>query len=110
MPRKMRRAALRSALTVKAAEQSLVVVDQVSVAEPKTKLMAEAINRLVGDASVLILIPQKDANYNMVMRSANNLADAKTLMASYLNIRDLLSFDKLMIPLGALDVLESYLG
>jgi large subunit ribosomal protein L4 len=110
MPRKMRRAALRSALTVKAAEQSLVVVDQVSVAEPKTKLMAEAINRLVGDASVLILIPQKDANYDMVMRSANNLADAKTLMASYLNIRDLLSFDKLMIPLGALDVLESYLG
>jgi large subunit ribosomal protein L4 len=110
MPRKMRRAALRSALTVKAAEQSLVVVDQVSVAEPKTKLMAEAIDRLVGDASVLILIPQKDANYDMVMRSANNLADAKTLMASYLNIRDLLSFDKLMIPLGALDVLESYLG
>lgn len=110
MPRKMRRAALRSALSVKAAEQGLVVVDQVSVAEPKTKLMAEALNRLVGDASVLILIPEKDANYEMVIRSSNNLAEAKTLMASYLNIRDLLSFDKLMIPLPALDVLESYLG
>ena len=47
MPRKMRQAALRSALSVKASEASVVVVDDVVLAEPKTRLMAEALDRLV---------------------------------------------------------------
>ena len=110
MPLKMRRAALRSALSVKAAENSVVVVDAVTVSEPKTRLMAKALDGLVGDASVLILIPEKNTEYEMVNRSTNNLPDAKTLLASYVNIRDLLSYDKLMIPLSALDVLVGQLG
>lgn len=110
MPLKMRRAALRSALSVKAAENSVVVVDAVSVSEPKTRLMAKALDGLVGDASVLILIPEKNTEYEMVNRSTNNLPDAKTLLASYVNIRDLLNYDKLMIPLPALDLLASQLG
>jgi len=59
MPRKMRLAALRSALSVKAAEECIIVVDELKVAEPKTRLMASALNTLVGNNSVLILIPQK---------------------------------------------------
>jgi large subunit ribosomal protein L4 len=110
MPRKMRRAALRSALTVKAAEDGLVVIEELVLSEPKTRLMAEALNRLVGDASVLILIPDKDGNYEGIIRSANNLPEAKTLLANYLNIRDLLGYDKVMLPLEALDVLAAYLG
>lgn len=110
MPRKMRRAALRSALTVKASEAGIVVVEELEVSEPKTRLMAKALNTLVGDASALILIPEKNAGYEAVIRSTNNLPDAKTLMATYLNIRDLLSFDKLVLPLKALDVLATYLG
>jgi large subunit ribosomal protein L4 len=58
MPRKMRRAALRSALSVKAADNEIVVLDKLVLAEPKTRLMA-ALNRLVGDAKVLILIPRR---------------------------------------------------
>lgn len=110
MPRKMRRAALRSALSVKASEQAIVLVDALSLPEPKTRLMAQALTRLVGDATVLILIPEKNDSYELVMRSANNLVDAKTLLANYLNIRDLLRFDKVVIPVQALDVLVSYLG
>jgi large subunit ribosomal protein L4 len=110
MPRKMRRAALRSALTVKAAEDGLVVIEELVLSEPKTRLMAEALNRLVGDASVLILIPDKDGNYEGIIRSANNLPEAKTLLANYLNIRDLLGYDKVMLPLEALDVLAAHLG
>jgi large subunit ribosomal protein L4 len=110
MPRKMRRAALRSALTVKAAEDGLVVIEELVLSEPKTRLMAEALNRLVGDASVLILIPDKDGNYEGIIRSANNLPEAKTLLANYLNIRDLLGYDKVMLPLEALDVLAANLG
>lgn len=110
MPRKMRRAALCSALSAKAAESGIVVLDELSVSEPKTRLMAQALDRLVGEASVLILVPEVTAEYDMVLRSANNLPDAKTLFASYLNIRDLLGYEKLLMPLKSLDVLVSFLG
>ena len=110
MPRKMRRAALRSALSAKAAGSDIVVLDELSVAEPKTRLMAQALDQLVGTSSVLILIPESAAGYDMVVRSANNLPDAKTLLANYLNIRDLLGYDKVLMPLKALDVLVSFLG
>jgi large subunit ribosomal protein L4 len=110
MPRKMRRAALRSALSVKAAEMGIVLVEALTLPEARTRLMAQALNRLVGEASVLILIPEKTENYELVVRSTNNLPDAKTLMASYLNIRDLLGYDKLIMPVQALDVLASFLG
>ena len=110
MPRKMRRAALRSALSVKAAEQGIVVVDVLALPEPKTRLMAKALDSLVGQDSALILIPEKTEGYELVTRSANNLPDAKTIMASYLNIRDLMKYDRLVLPLPALDVLVSILG
>jgi len=110
MPRKMRRAALRSALTVKAAEASIVVLDVLEVSDAKTRIIAKSLEQLVGDASVLILIPEKNGDYEIVMRSVNNLPDAKTLLANYLNIRDLLGYEKVILPLKALDVIESYLG
>ena len=63
----------------------------------------------LANATVLILVAEKDAEYDMVARSTNNLPDAKLLMANYLNIRDLLGYDKLVMPLKALDVLKSFL-
>ncbi len=110
MPKKMRRAALRSALSAKAAASEIVVLDELTLPEAKTRLMASSLNTLVGNASALILIPAKDANYEPVIRSTNNLPDAKTLLANYLNIRDLMLYDKVVMPLKALDVLVSYLG
>ncbi|HSQ26133.1 MAG TPA: 50S ribosomal protein L4 [Anaerolineales bacterium] len=110
MPRKMRRAALRSALSVKAAEQGIVILDTLALPEVKTRLMAQALDRLVGDASVLILIPEKNGEYEKVVLSTNNLPDAKTIMANYVNVRDLLGYDRLVLPLPALDVLVSFLG
>lgn len=109
MPRKMRRAALRSALSVKAAESCIVVVDELKLPEPKTRLMAKALDALVGESSALILIPEKD-RYEDVIRSTNNLPDAKVLLAGYLNIRDLLYFDKVVLPKASLDVIAANLG
>lgn len=109
MPLKMRRAALRSALSVKAADAGIIVVDDLVLAEPKTKLMAQALNRLVGASSALVVIPEKSAAYDVIVRSTNNLPEAKVLMAGYLNIRDILSFDKVVLPLQVLDVLKSTL-
>lgn len=110
MPLKMRRAALRSALSVKASEQNVVVLDVLAATEPKTKWMAQTLNRLVGDASALILLPEQNPDYDLVARTTNNIPDAKTLLASYLNIRDLFVYDKLVLPLPAIDVLVKILG
>jgi large subunit ribosomal protein L4 len=110
MPKKMRRAALRSALSAKAAEAGIVVIDEIVLDEPKTRLMADALNKIVGESSALVLMAEKDQAYDTVMRSADNLADAKILLASYLNIRDLLGYDKVVLPLKALDVLKAHLG
>ncbi len=109
MPVKMRRAAMRSALSVKAKDAGLIIVDELVLAEPKTKLMAQALRALVGEASALVLVAEKDTAYDMVLRSINNLPDAKLLMANYLNIRDLLNYDKLVVPLKAIDVLKAQL-
>jgi len=110
MPRKMRRAALRSALSVKAADASVVIVDDLALSAPKTRLMAEALGNLVGDASALVLMPEKDQTYDVAMRTTDNIPDAKVLLAGYLNIRDLLGYDKLILPLKTLDVLKAHLG
>jgi len=110
MPKKMRHAALRSALSAKAADAGIVVIDDVTLAEPKTRLMAEALGKLVGNASVLLLMPEKDQSYDLAMRSADNLADTKILLAAYLNIRDLLGYDKVILPLKSLDTIQAHLG
>ncbi|MCC6146379.1 MAG: 50S ribosomal protein L4 [Anaerolineaceae bacterium] len=109
MPRKMRQAALRSALSVKAAEAGVVVVDELALQEPKTRLMVQALNALVGESSALVLIPGKDS-YEGVIRSTNNIPDAKILQANYLNIRDLMMFDKVVLPLAVLDRITEHLG
>lgn len=110
MPRKMRQAALRSALSAKAAASGIVVLEALQLPETKTRLMAQALDRLVGDASALVLIPEKNDEYQKVVLSTGNLPDAKTLLASYLNVRDLLVYDRLVLPLPALEVLVSILG
>jgi large subunit ribosomal protein L4 len=110
MPRKMRRAALRSALSVKAAEQEIVVVDEVKLKEPKTKEMNAALKKLVGEDSALILLPKSGENESLVARSTRNLPYAKTIFANYLNIRDLLGYDKIVLPLEALDVITDQLS
>jgi large subunit ribosomal protein L4 len=110
MPKKMRLAALRSALSAKAADAGIVVVDEFKADEMKTRVMATALNTLVGGASALLLMPAKDTTYDNVTRVANNIPDAKVMLVNYLNIRDLLGFDKVVLPLQSLDALSAHLG
>lgn len=107
MPRKMRRAALRSALSVKAGNGDIVVLNDIAMDAPKTKEMVGVMERLVDSSSALLLLAEPNEN---VEKSARNLTDVKTLRITYLNIRDLLGYDKLVIPLAALDVLSGFLG
>lgn len=109
MPKKMRQAALRSALSVKAAELGVVVVDELILSEIKTRVMVDALKNLVGQSTALVVLAEKDQAYDAVMRSADNIADAKVLLAGYLNIRDLFGYDKLILPVKALDALVASL-
>jgi large subunit ribosomal protein L4 len=108
MPRQMRRAALRSALSVKAGDGQIIVIDELNLDGLKTKNMAATLAALVGAGqTTLVLLPAKN---DAVERSLRNLDSAKYLRANYLNIRDLLGYDKVLLPLGALEVIQGYLG
>jgi large subunit ribosomal protein L4 len=107
LPKKMNAAALRSALSVKAAADQIVVVDAFAFDAPKTKVMVQALSALgVSSDSVLMVIAEKNV---AVMRSANNLPNVKTILSGYLNIRDLLGYDKVLLSKDALDHLELWL-
>lgn len=110
MPRKMRQAALRSALSAKAAEAGVVVIEEFSLSEAKTKAMAQTLKNLVGASTALVVLPEKDQAYDLVTKTTNNLSDTKVLLAGYLNIRDLFGYDKLILPVKALDALVATLG
>lgn len=109
MPRKMRRAALRSALSVKASENSIVIVDELTLPEAKTRVMAGVLSNLVGQDTALVVIPEK-ASFEEVIRTTNNLPGTKVLLANYINIRDILKYQKVVFPLASLNVVESFLG
>ena len=107
MPRKMRRQALRSALSVKAAESQIVLLDGIEMAGPKTKEIKGILDNLGIESTALILLPQRD---EAILRSVSNLSEVRTLVAQYLNVRDLLKFDYLLVPLASLEVIEGILG
>ena len=110
MPKKMRQAALRSALSAKAAEAGVVIVADLTLEEAKTRLVSKSLTKLVGDSTALVLLPKKDQSYATAMRTMNNMVEAKVLLAGYLNIRDLFGYDKLVMPVATLDALVATLG
>lgn len=107
MPKRMRRLALRSALSVKARDEQIVLVDAFPLERPRTKDLLAILAQLpVGD-SVLIALPEED---QAVELSARNIAGVKTLRVNYLNIRDLFTYDTLLMPVGSLDVIHTLWG
>ncbi|OGO04323.1 MAG: 50S ribosomal protein L4 [Chloroflexi bacterium RBG_13_54_9] len=103
MPKKMRRLALKSVLSAKAAEGNLVVVDEFGLETPKTKDMVRILEALGVESSALIVTPEKDEN---VVRSAGNIAGVKTLPAHVLNVADLLSHKDLIMTVEAVREVE----
>jgi len=108
MPKKMQRLALRSALSAKLASDQIVVIDQVAIDAPKTKTAVKMLSALgVADQSVLLVTPEKNV---AVWKSVHNLPQVKLLQFGYLNIRDLLGYDLLLLTREAVDAIELWLG
>jgi len=107
MPKKMRRLALRSALSAKAAGEQIVVVDELAFDKPKTRNMIQALSNLQIEGSAVVLLPERNEN---VEKSISNLADVKYLRVNYLNIKDLLGYDYVIMPKAAVEIIEGMLG
>ena len=107
MPRKMRRLALRSALSAKLADSGIVLLESLALEAPRTRGMLDVLGNLQVESSALILLPERDVN---VEQSARNIPDVKTLQATCLNVIDILKYDKLIVPVKALEVIERILG
>ncbi|MGQ9481352.1 50S ribosomal protein L4 [Chloroflexus sp.] len=111
MPRKMRRLGVRSALSAKFAADQIRFVDELTFERPRTKdFIAFLKAHGLTDKKTLVVIDSKSPANENLRRSANNLPQVKTLLAHYLNVRDLLVYDHIVMPKAAVEVVESYLG
>jgi large subunit ribosomal protein L4 len=106
LPRKARREALLSALSLKNRDDKIIVVDKLELEEAKTKLMAQALAELKV-TSALIVLAQADEK---IERATRNLPKAKVLRAEGLNVYDLMRYEHLILTAGALRVLEERLA
>jgi hypothetical protein len=104
MPKKMRRLAIRSALSGKAADGQLVVIDQLAIETPKTKEIARILQNVGIKRSTLIVLSESD---RVVLASTRNLLRTKVLPARYLNVGDMLNHQSLLMTEDAVRIAES---
>ena len=107
MPLQMRHAALRSALSVKAADNGIVVLDSLELEKPSAKTMTSVLKNAKAERKTLVLLPEHNENVELSVR---NLDNAMYLRAQYLNVRDLLGYEKVLLPQSALDAIDNLLG
>lgn len=98
LPKKVRRLALKSALSSKVKEDSLVILEGIAFDAPKTKEVISMLSSLNVDAKALIVTADKD---EVLVKSANNLKNVKVLTVSEVNVLDLLTHDKLILTKDA---------
>lgn len=107
MPRKMRRLALKSALVTKLQENHMILVDDLSMDGPKTKDMIATLQNVGAGPSTLLVLAEKNATVEL---SARNLPGVKTLLASNLNVADLLNYEFVVLTRPALDAICAIFG
>lgn len=98
LPKKVRRLALKSALSTKVQEENVIVLESLTFDAPKTKAVVNMLGALTVDEKALIVTSEKDEN---VIRSANNLQTVKVLTVEEVNVLDLLMHDKLILTKDA---------
>jgi large subunit ribosomal protein L4 len=107
IPRKIRRLALRCVLSAKAGDGELIVLEGFNLEEPKTKKMLEILNALKIESSALIVTPEPE---EMVIKSARNIPEIKTMTASVINVIDILSYKNLLMTEAAVRLAEKLWG
>ncbi len=101
--KKVKRLAMKSALSAKAAESEIIVLDAIKLDEYKTKVVAEMLKAIGVDKKALIVLPEVDKK---VIKSASNIKGVKTAQVNELNVYDILNADKLVIVKDAVSKIE----
>lgn len=103
VPRKVKRLALKGALTAKVNDGDMIVVDQINLSAPKTRLVVEMLSKLGANKKTLLVLPERDES---IVRAAANIAGLKTAYVNTINVLDLLGYEKLVITQGAVKLVE----
>ena len=103
VPKKIRRIALKSALSSKVKENNLLVIDELNLDVPKTKQVVSMLENLKVDSKTLIVIAENNEN---VVKSARNIKGVKTTLVNTLNVYDILNYDKFIITKDAVKKVE----
>ena len=104
VPKKVRRLAMKSALTSKYNEGSIIVVDEIKLQESKTKLMAQVLKALnVSEQKALLVLADRD---EAVIRAGKNIPTLKDAYVNTINVYDLLNADKIIVLKGAMQELQ----
>jgi large subunit ribosomal protein L4 len=106
LPKKMRRLAIKCVLSSKVSEQGLIVLDELKLDQIKTKEIVTILKAL-GIGSAILALPEVD---DVVVKSARNLPEIKTMPARLLNVADMLAYEKLLITEAALRQVEVLWG
>lgn len=103
IPKKVKRLALKSALSSKVLEQEIIVVDQLVLEQPKTKEMVKVLKNLNSNKKTLIVIPERDED---IIRAAANIPGVKTTYVNTINVYDILNCDSFLITKEAVNKVE----
>lgn len=103
LPKKVKRIALKSALTSKVSENDILVLDNLSFENIKTKQMVKVLNNLKVDSGALIVLMEKNEN---VEKSARNIPGVKTALVNTINVFDILKYNKFIITKDAVTKVE----
>ena len=98
VPKKVKRVAMKSALTSKVLNEEIIVLEELSLQEPKTKEMVKILENINAKKKALIVMDEKDIN---VVKSARNIPNVETTLVNTLNVYDILNFDSFIITKDA---------
>jgi large subunit ribosomal protein L4 len=103
VPKKVKRLAIKSALSAKVLNNEIIVIEELNLEEPKTKEMAKILNNIKASKKALIVMDEKNVN---VIKSAKNIPNVQTALVNTLNVYDILNFDSFIITKDAVRKVE----
>ena len=101
--KKVRRLAMKSALSSKVLNEEMIVLDSINVSEFKTKTIVEMLKALNVEGKALIVMPEADKK---IIKSASNIPGIKTALVNTLNVYDILNYDKFIVVQDAVKKIE----
>jgi len=103
LPRKLRRLAMKSALSSKVVENEIIVLDSLSFEAPKTKEMIKVLDSIKAAKKALIVMAEKDDN---VVKSAANIPGVRTVLATTMNVYEIINHTSFIVTKDAINKIE----